>query len=108
MKSHSPISCFEQFPALSYAVLTTLLRARAKWSTYLGMWGEMQPPLLLMYFPKRKAICRQHHLNDFDCVAKTSEGGGLTRGVAATRLDFAPTLRNTPTLLPFGLGAGLC
>lgn len=99
MKFHFPISCFEQLPALLSAVSTILLQARAKWANQLDMWGEMPSPFLLVYLPKGKYICRQRHLNDFDCVDKTSQGRGLIRAVAAKRLDFAPTHRNTPTLL---------
>lgn len=91
--------CLEQLPAHTEAVLTALLRAGVKRVIHMEPSAELLSLYSLKDLPTISYIWRQHYLNDIVSVARTLEAKGLIRVLAAKRLDFAPTHRNTPTLV---------
>jgi len=91
--------CLEQLPAHTEAVLTALLRAGVKRVIHMEPGAEMLSFYSLKDLATISYIWRQHYLNDIVSVAKQLEEKGLIRILAAKRLWFAPTLRNTPTLV---------
>jgi len=91
--------CLEQLPAHTEAVLMSLLRAGVKRVVHMEPSAELLSPFSLKDLPTISYIWRQHYLNDLVSVAKRLESQGLIRVVAVKRLDFAPTHRNTPTLV---------
>lgn len=91
--------CLEQLPAHTEAVLTALLRAGVKRVIHMEPSAEMLSLYSLKDLPTISYIWRQHYLNDIVSVARMLETKGLIRVLAAKRLDFAPTHRNTPTLV---------
>jgi hypothetical protein len=91
--------CLEQLPSHTEAVLTNLADAGVRRVIHIEPTLELFSHGSLRDLASIAYIWRQNYLADLITTARRLEKQGVLRIVEVRRLDFAPTLRNTPTLL---------
>ncbi len=91
--------CLEQLPSHTEKVLRNLIDAGVRRVIHIEPTLELFSRRSLRDLASIAYIRRQNYLADLVTAARRLEQRGLLRIVAVRRLDFAPTLRNTPTLL---------
>lgn len=91
--------CLEQLPSHTQTVLRNLADAGVRRVIHIEPTLELFSRGSLRDLASIAYIWRQNYLADLITTARRLEKQGVLRIVAIRRLDFAPTLRNTPTLL---------
>lgn len=91
--------CLEQLPAHTESVLRRLATAGVRRVIHIEPTLEMFGASSLRDLASIAYIWRQDYLADLVDTAQRLQSEGLLRIIATRRLGFAPTLRNTPTLL---------
>lgn len=91
--------CLEQLPHHTESVLRRLAAAGVRRVIHIEPTMEFFQAWSLRDLASMAYIWRQDYLADLVKVARRLEREGVLRVVAVRRLGFAPTLRNTPTLV---------
>lgn len=91
--------CLEQLPSYTEAVLRRMAAAGVRRVVHIEPTMELFSATSLRDLASMAYIWRQNYLADLVNVARRLEDQGLIRVIATRRLGFAPTLRNTPTLV---------
>jgi hypothetical protein len=91
--------CLEQLPDDTEKVMRHLCAAKVKRMIHFESSFELLSPLSLRDLASMSYVWRQDYQRTIVSTARRLEAEGLIRIVAAERLDFSPSWRNTPTLL---------
>ena len=91
--------CLEQLPSHTEAVLRRLAAAGVRRVIHIEPTLELFSPGSAQDLASMAYIWRQDYLADLVDTARRLETAGVIRIVEVRRLGFAPTLRNTPTLV---------
>jgi SAM-dependent methyltransferase len=91
--------CLEQLPSYTEAVLRRLAAAGVRRVIHIEPTMEFFNAASVRDLASIAYIWRQNYLADLVETARRLEQQGTIRIVATRRLGFAPTLRNTPTLV---------
>ncbi|MEO5883658.1 MAG: class I SAM-dependent methyltransferase [Caldimonas sp.] len=91
--------CLEQLPAHTGSVLRNLADASPRRVIHIEPTRELFSLASLKDWASISYLWRQNYLADLVTSARRLEREGVLRVIAIRRLEFAPTLRNSPTLL---------
>ena len=91
--------CLEQLPDDTEKVMRHLCAAKVKRMIHFESSFELLSPLSLRDLASMSYVWRQDYQRTIVSTARRLEAEGLIRIVAAERLHFSPSWRNTPTLV---------
>jgi hypothetical protein len=91
--------CLEQLPSHTEQVLRHIGASGVRRVVHIEPTPELMSWTRLRDLATISYNWRQHYLHDLVAVCRRLQGQGLIRIVWVQRLGFAPTLRNTPTLV---------
>jgi hypothetical protein len=91
--------CLEQLPSHTESVLRRMASAGVRRVIHIEPTLELFSRGSIKDLASIAYIWRQNYLADLVTTAQRLEREGIIRIVAIRRLDFSPTLRNTPTLV---------
>jgi hypothetical protein len=91
--------CLEQLPNDTEKVMRNLCAAKVKRMIHVESSFELLSPLSLRDLASMSYVWRQDYQRTIVSTARRLEAEGLIRIIAAERLHFSPSWRNTPTLV---------
>lgn len=91
--------CLEQLPTYVEQVIRNLVDAGVKRVIHIEPTLELFSALSLKYLATITYVWRQDYLSNLVTVVRKLEQEGLIKIIEVCRLNFAPTIRNDPTLV---------